>query len=102
MIAARFGMARLYAAWALTLISMGLAPLAQAGECYREWSDAAPVVARERLRSASEVQGDTRDRLGADVVRITLCREDGVFVYRLTVRRTDGRISNLKVSAATP
>ena len=68
-------------------------------QCFSDWSDAAPVVSREGLKSARDVQDLTRSRLGGDVVRITLCRGEQGFVYRLVVRTVDGRISNLTVSA---
>lgn len=70
--------------------------------CYGEWSDAAPIVAREKLRSAQDVQNKARDEMAGDVVRILLCEADGGFVYRLVLRRLDGRIGNLTVSAQPP
>lgn len=69
-------------------------------QCYHDWSDAAPVVAREQLRTARDVSEDAREQSGSDVVRIMLCRENDAYIYRLVVRRPDGRISNLKVGAA--
>lgn len=75
-------------------------PAAADGRCYGDWSDAAPIVAREQLRSARDVQDMARLELGGDVVRIVLCEADGGFVYRLVLRRLDGRIGNLTVSAA--
>jgi uncharacterized membrane protein YkoI len=67
--------------------------------CYGEWSDAAPIVAREKLRSARDVQDMARDEMAGDVVRILLCEADGRFVYRLVLRRLDGRMGTLTVSA---
>jgi hypothetical protein len=67
--------------------------------CYGEWSDAAPIVAREKLRSARDVQDMARDEMAGDVVRILLCEGDSGFVYRLVLRRLDGRIGTLTVSA---
>lgn len=76
-------------------------PTVAAGErCYRDWSDAAPIVVREQLRSARDVQDMARIELGGDVVRIVLCEADGGFIYRLVLRRLDGRIGTLTVSAA--
>lgn len=69
-------------------------------QCYREWSEAAPIVAREKLRSAVDVQDMAREELGGDVVRIVLCEGDEGFVYRLVLRRLDGHIGTLTVSAA--
>ena len=69
------------------------------GGCFQDWSDAAPIVAREQLLAAREVQEMTRRQLSGDVVRITLCREDTRYVYRLLHRDNAGRISNHKIDA---
>lgn len=83
------------------VVSPGRLPTAAAEErCYGDWSDAAPIVAREQLRSARDVQDMARIELGGDVVRIVLCQAEGGFVYRLVFRRLDGRIGTLTVSAA--
>lgn len=68
-------------------------------QCFGDWSDAAPVVAREQLRSARDVQDRARQELGGDIVRILLCEEAEGFVYRLVLRHSDGRIGKLTVSA---
>lgn len=67
--------------------------------CFSNWSDAAPIVARERLLAARDVQAISRRRRAGDVVRITLCREDTGYVYLLLLRDDRGRISNLKIHA---
>ncbi len=67
--------------------------------CFNDWSDAAPIVARERLRAASDLQIQARTRFDRDLVRITLCQLDGNYVYRLLLRDANGRISPLTVDA---
>lgn len=90
----------------LLAVAAGLAssdsPTASAAgdRCYGDWSDAAPIVTRERLRSARDVQDMARIQLGGDVVRIVLCEAQEGFVYRLVLRRLDGRIGTLTVKAA--
>ena len=69
------------------------------GNCFQDWSDAAPIVAREQLLAARDVQELTRRQLFGDVVRITLCREGTGYVYRLLHRDNNGRISNHKIDA---
>lgn len=81
-------------------VSMWSAPVNAETNCFGDWSDAAPVVNREGLKSTRDVQEMARERVGGDVVRITLCRADEGFVYKLVVRGWDGRISNLTVAAA--
>jgi uncharacterized membrane protein YkoI len=78
----------------------GVGRAAAEARCYGEWSEAAPIVAREKLKSALDVQGMARAELGGEVVRIVLCEGDGVFVYRLVLKRLDGRIGTLTVNAA--
>lgn len=70
--------------------------------CIVDWSEAAPIVMRERLAPARHLQEMARVRLSGDIVRITLCREDDRFVYRLLLRDDRGRISNLTVDARQP
>jgi len=85
------------------IIVMGAfdAPCAHAqARCYGEWSEAAPIVVRERLKSARDVQDMAREELGGDVVRIVLCEGDRGFTYRLVLRRLDGRIGTLTINAA--
>lgn len=67
--------------------------------CISNWSDAAPIVAREKLLAAREIQLMSRRSLPGDVVRITLCREDAGYFYLLLMRDGKGRISNLKIDA---
>ena len=62
-----------------------------ANTCFSNWSDAAPIVARERLLAARDVQEMSRRTLPGDVVRITLCREEAFFYsipYMQTTRTT--------------
>jgi uncharacterized membrane protein YkoI len=87
------------AAGVLMLAASSAAALADT-RCYSEWSDAAPIVARERLLTARDVQEMAREQLGGDIVRIMLCRDADRFVYRAVVRRDDGRISTWTVGAA--
>ncbi len=67
--------------------------------CFSNWSDAAPIVAREGLLAARDIQAVSRRRRSGDVVRITLCREETGYVYLLLLRDERGRISNLKIDA---
>lgn len=81
------------------VIAVVAGPASADERCFGDWSDAAPVVAREQLRSARDVQDTARQELGGDIVRILLCEEPEGFVYRLVLRHSDGRIGKLTVSA---
>lgn len=86
---------------AATVVLASAGSVAAEERCYGDWSDAAPVVVSERLRSARDVHDLARDRHDSDVVRIVLCRVADDYVYRVVLRRSDGRIGKLTVSAAS-
>ena len=65
--------------------------------CWADWSDAAPVVQKEALRPAKEIAASIRAR-GKDVVRMTLCEEQGRYIYRVVVV-SGGKVENLTVDA---
>lgn len=77
------------------------AAAAEDDKCY-EWTDAAPIVRREKLASAKEVHEQTRKRMDGELLRITLCEEKGQFVYKLIVQEGGGRLRNLTVDARAP
>lgn len=74
-------------------------PAVEPAACLADWSDAAPVVARERLLSARDVRDLNRRQNASDIVRITLCREPAGYVYRVVLRDAHGRISVVTVDA---
>ncbi|MFM9943197.1 MAG: PepSY domain-containing protein [Hyphomicrobiaceae bacterium] len=87
----------------LALSAAGASPaFAYEPPCIADWSDAAPIVTRERLASSRTIQDLARTRLSGDLVRITLCREESHFVYRIVMRDPRGRISSLTVDARQP
>jgi len=67
--------------------------------CIADWSDAAPIVARERLLPTPAVQALSRRLHSGDVVRLTLCRRGDGYVYRLVLRDDRGRLSNRVIDA---
>ncbi len=89
-------------------VSMALVPLitlpahAKNDACFDSWSEAAPIVQRERLVSTHDLYQQLRDRHSGDVIRITLCREDNRFVYRVVLRQESGRLVNHSLDARRP
>ena len=75
---------------------------APADGCYTDWSTAVPVVQREALTAVREIHNQARQRKVGDVVRVTLCTEQGRFVYRLLVREPKGQIVPMTVDARRP
>lgn len=83
----------------MALVSQPLGAVSASDRCYGDWSDAAPIVARERLRPARDIHDRAKEWLGGAVVRIVLCEAGGQYHYRVLVRREDGRIAQLTVEA---
>jgi hypothetical protein len=70
--------------------------------CFSDWSAAIPVVQREALAAVRDVHAQARVRKVGDIVRVTLCTEQGRFVYRLVVREPQGRVVPMTVDARRP
>ena len=70
--------------------------------CFPDWSDAAPIVARENLLALRFLQQSGRQPLPGDIIRATLCLADGNYVYRLVLREESGRITHHVVDAQNP
>ena len=93
----------LAAALLAALVSpVGAQASAPSESCYSAWSDAAPVVHREALTAVRDLHAQARQRNLGDVVRVTLCTEQGRFVYRLIVREPQGRVVPMTVDARRP
>ena len=91
---------------ALAMAACWLPPLAAAAvaqpvKCY-EWTEAAPIVAREKLVSAAEVHRQARTEMQGELIRITLCEEGGDWIYRIVVQKGGGKVENRTVNARKP
>jgi hypothetical protein len=88
---------------ALLTLSPAPAAIGQSLRCFDDWSDAAPIVLRENLVPARDVQSWARKRLKVNVIRVTLCQDgDNRYIYRLLVREPKGRIRNRIIEARGP
>lgn len=70
--------------------------------CIEDWSTAVPVVKSEGLASVEAVTALARKRLKGDVIKVTLCMQGQTYVYRLLLRRQDGRHTRAIVDAKRP
>jgi uncharacterized membrane protein YkoI len=75
---------------------------AQAAGCYADWSEAAPIVMKEGLTTIEVLAQTARAKISGDIVKTTLCEENGGFVYRLLIREPAGRLVNRTVDARLP
>jgi hypothetical protein len=102
MLSPEISMPRIVAA-SFLLATAVLTPLpAHAGGCYADWSEAAPVVMKEGLTTIEALAKTARGKLSGDIVKTTLCEENGSFVYRLLIRESAGRLVNRTVDARIP
>ena len=86
----------------LLLVSAFATDRASAYSCYADWSVAAPIVRKEGLTTVESLWKLAKSKFFGQIVKTTLCRERNKFVYRLVVRRANGRLQNKKVDARQP
>lgn len=67
--------------------------------CYADWSIAAPIVQQEGLMTVEQLSAQARTKLKGEIVKTTLCKEGGGYVFRLVVRGADGRLMPMTVDA---
>jgi uncharacterized membrane protein YkoI len=75
---------------------------ALADQCWADWSTAAPVVHRESLRPAKDVRDLAQKNSSGQLLNITLCAEQGKYVYRLLILKTAGTVEAVTVDARHP
>ncbi len=80
------------------------APMALARDktCIERWSDAAPVVAAERLVNVEELTAKAPKKLGGSIVKATLCESNGSYTYILVLRTAKGKLKSVTVDARDP
>lgn len=76
---------------------------AEAAKCFATWSEAEVVARKNALVAVEQVSTLARSSMsGAEVVKTTLCEEDGRFVYRLVLREARGHLRTMSVDAKMP
>ena len=91
---------RIAAVIALLLVAAPSAPAFAA--CIADWSIAAPIVRKEGLATVEALSRLAQAKISGNIVKTTLCEENGGFVYRLVIRDLEGRLSNRTVDARAP
>lgn len=69
-------------------------------ECFRDWTEASRIVARENLIGVKELSAAAKSQADARVVRTVLCRDGKAYVYRVVLRTQTGRLSTRTIDAA--
>lgn len=89
-------------------LSPGISPLQSAPplaetKCWTDWSEAALIARREVLTPIERINKLARDKHpGAEVIKVTLCEEQGKFVYRLLLRERQGQVKSELMDARQP
>ena len=94
-------MAGLRRAVATSAAAIALLPAAAcADDCFTDWGLAGQIVRQEKLITVDELaRSMTADGVG-QLVKTTLCRSaEGLYFYRLVVRRPTGELKSTVMSA---
>jgi uncharacterized membrane protein YkoI len=77
--------------------------VARAGEseCYTDWSVAAGIVEKEKLVTVDKLIAGAKTSVPGDIIKTTLCKVDGTYVFRLVVR-DKGALKTVTVDAHVP
>ncbi len=67
----------------------------------RDHEGARSAFQRGEIRSLGEILMGLRSELGGEVIEVELKREAGTYVYELKILTSSGRLSEVKVDAAT-
>lgn len=88
---------------AVALLPTALPVAAMPGlACYSDWSAAAPVARKERLLTLELLSQKVADKLDGRLLKAVLCRTEERFVYRVVVKRPDGRLGTAILDAKPP
>ncbi len=101
---ARLDQALTLLAGCLLAFGLGLGVPARASDvrCIPDWSVAAQIVEKRKLAPVTELSRSLAAQNRGRVLTTTLCREDGRFVYRLTLRAPGGRLETVTLDAKSP
>ena len=70
--------------------------------CYASWSDASPVVVQQRLVAVADLTALAKRKLDGEIVRTTLCLENGHYIYKVVVRSASGAVRSITLDAHHP
>lgn len=75
-----------------------VAPMA-AEVCLPDWGRAGEIVRSENLITIEELTQEVLPGGGGQILKSTLCRRDGDYIYRFVVRDNAGKLRNTMVPA---
>ena len=84
---------------ALVLLAFSGGPGVSAA-CLDDWGAAANVVRANGLKTVEQLANASPRQLKGQIIKATLCEEDGRYVYRLVVRDPAGQMKNAVLDAS--
>ncbi len=72
---------------------------ADAPQCLSDWSVAAPIVRKEGLATVEQLAAAAKAGGKGDVVQVHLCKSDGKYSYRVTLRDNKGQLRTITIDA---
>ncbi len=91
---------------ALAVQAVGVATVrtasAKADGCLDDWSKAAPIVRDNGLTPAKDLKELAKGHVEGNLTKVSLCRAEDKYVYRLVFVQGDGTVVDLTVDAKTP
>lgn len=86
----------------LATLGLSLAGQASAETCYADWSEAGPIVREQGLVPAKDLQDLAKAKVEGKLIKITLCEDQGSYVYKLVFDQNSGDVVDMTVDAHTP
>jgi hypothetical protein len=86
----------------LAVLAFFAHPAAASDACIEDWSTAVPIVKEERLATVETITKLAKVKLTGDIVKVTLCKLDERYVYRLLMRHSNGKVAPVIVDAREP
>ena len=88
--------------FSLIASAVALPPVGATETCIADWSIAAPIVHQQGLATVEALSRIAAEEMPGNIVKTTLCEENGVFVYRILVRDARGQLTSRTVDARAP
>ena len=88
--------------FSLIASAVALPPVGATDACITDWSIAAPIVHQRGLATVEALSRIAAAEIPGNIVKTTLCQENGAYVYRILVRDAQGRLTSRTVDARVP
>ena len=89
----------------LMLAVIVVPPAVSAGspeQCIDDWAKAAAIVQKRNIIDVAGLSRMARQKYDGKIMTARLCKSDDGYFYRLVIRRKDGRVQRVRVSAQRP